>query len=153
MRRADGLDCSGERDRVGDELVDRHARVGDAVDERGVGAVLEQPAHEIGEQRLVRADRRIDAARPIELVAADDFLVERLAHAVQALELVLAAIEVRPGHRQDGGERLGVVGGELRIDRVRRGEQLAGAGEIADVGVDLAGEDGKVVHARRPARA
>ena len=40
------------------------------VDERGVGAVLQQAAHQIGQQRLVRADRRIDAARPVELVAA-----------------------------------------------------------------------------------
>ena len=31
-------------------------------DEGGIGAVLEQPAHEIGEQLLVAADRRIDAA-------------------------------------------------------------------------------------------
>ena len=74
----------------------------------------------------MRADRRIDAARPVELVPAYHLLVQRLAHAVQALELVLAAIEVRSGHCHDGGERLGVVGGELRIDRIRRGEELAG---------------------------
>ena len=43
------------------------ASVGDAVDERGVGAVLEQPPHQVGEQRVVRADRRVDAARPAEL--------------------------------------------------------------------------------------
>ena len=147
VRRAERLDFAGDRDRIGDELVHGHARVGDAVDERGVRAVLEQTADEIGEQRLVRADRRIDAARTVELVAADHLLVQRLAHAMQALELVLAAVEVRPGHRHDGSERLGVVGGELRIDGVRRGEKLAGAGEIADVGVDLAGEDGKIVHA------
>ena len=47
--------------------------------------------------------------------------------------------------RQDGGERLRVVGGELRKDRVRRGEQFARAGEIGDVGMDLAGEDRKAV--------
>ena len=37
------------------------------------------------------------------------------------------------------------MGRELREDRVRRREQFSRAGEIADVGVDLAGEDGKVV--------
>ena len=31
-----------------------------------------------------------------------------------------------------------VVGGELRVDGVRRGQQLARAGEVGDVGVDLA---------------
>ncbi len=124
-----------------------HARVGDAVHERGVGAVLEQSANEIGEQGLVRADRRIDPARTIELVAADHLLVERLAHAVQALEFVLAAIEVGAGEDEHGSERLRIVGGELRIDRVRRREQFARAGEIAHVGVDLAGEHRKAVEA------
>ena len=86
----------------------------------------------------MRADRRIDAARPVELVRPDDLLVQRLAHAVQALELVLAGIEILAGHGVDGGERLRVVGGELREGRVGRGQQLARAGEVGDVGVDAA---------------
>ena len=94
--------------------------IGDAVDERGVGAVLEQAPHEVREQRLVRADRRVDAARPAELAfgdAADDLLVERLAHAVQALELVLPGrVRVGAGELVDRRERMRVVGRELRID-------------------------------------
>ena len=97
MRRAERLNGASGLYRIGDEVVDAHARVGDAVHERGVGAVLQQPANEVGEQGLVRADRRVNPARTIELVAADDLLVERLAHAVQALEFVLAAIEVGTG--------------------------------------------------------
>ena len=147
MRRAERLDRASGRGRIGDEIVDGEARVGDAVDERGVGAVLEQAADQIGEQRLVRADRRIDPAGPVELVAADHLLVERLAHAVQALEFVLAAIEIGPGEDERGSERLRIVGGELRIDRVGRGEQFARAGEIAHIGVDLAGEHRKAVEA------
>ncbi len=141
MRRADRLDAACDRDRVRDEFLDGHARVGDAVDEGRVRPVLEQTPHEIGEQRLVRADRGVDAARAVELVAADHCLVQRLAHAVQALELVLPAVEVRPGHGQHRGKRLGVVGRELRVDRVGRREQLPRRREEADVGVDLAGED------------
>ena len=95
VRRPERLDSAGGLNGIGDEVVDRHARIGDAVDERGVGAVLEQPADKIGEQGLVRADRRVDPARSIELVAADHLLVQRFAHAVQALEFVLAAIEIR----------------------------------------------------------
>ena len=91
------------------------------IDERGVGAVLQQPAHEIGEQGLVGADRRIDAARPVELVRSDDLLVKRLAHTVQALEFVLAGIKILAGHRVEGGERQRVVGGELRESGVGRG--------------------------------
>ena len=153
MRLPDGARGAGEHGGIGGEFVERDGLVGDAVDERGVGAVLQQAAHEIGEQGLVAADGGVDAARAVELVLADDLLVERLAHAVQALELVLAAIEVRPGEHHHRGERLGVVGRELRIDGVGRGEQLAGAGEIGDVGVDLAREDGEVGQAVRLARA
>ena len=78
------------RDRVGDDLVDRFVLVDDAVDERGVGAVFQEPPHQIGEQILVAADRRIDPARKVHLVGADDFAIERLAHAVQALELPIS---------------------------------------------------------------
>ena len=127
----------GHGDLVGHQLVDRDRGVDQAVDEGGVGAVLEQAADQVGEQGLVGADRGVDAARAVQLVLADHLVVERLAHAVQALELpVQAAAEL-----VDGGQRVGVVGGELRVDRVGGGQQLLGAGEVGDVGVDLAGVD------------
>ena len=40
----------------------------------------------------MRADRRVDAAGPVELVLAYDLIVERLTHAVQALELIILAL-------------------------------------------------------------
>jgi hypothetical protein len=43
--------------------------------------------------------------------------VQRLAHAVQALELE-AAVAVAARHLQHGRDGVGVVGGELRIDPV-----------------------------------
>ena len=148
MRQADRAFRGGElldrSHRVLHQLLERHRVAGDAVDERGVGAVLEQSAHEVGEQRVVGADRRIDPARPAEPAfahRADHLLVERLAHAVQALELVLSVLVVGTGERVDGGQGVGVVGGELRIDLGRRREQLLRAGEIGDVGVGLAGVD------------
>jgi hypothetical protein len=76
----------------------------------------------------VRADRRVDAARPVELAIrhrADHLVVQRLAHAVQALEFVLAGVVVLAGDLVDGRQRVGVVGGELRIDRVGHRQQLA----------------------------
>ena len=93
----------------------------------------------------MRADRRIDPAGPVELVAADHLFVERFAHAVQALEFVLAAVEVGAGEDEHGGKRLRVVGGELGIDRVRRREQFSRASEVAHVGIDLAGEHRKAI--------
>src|ERR1700729_3341157 len=64
---------------------------------------------------------------------------------MQALEFVLAAVEIGPSEDEHGRERLRVVGGELRVDRVRRSEQFARAGEKAHIGVELAGEDRKAV--------
>ena len=53
--------------RIGDDLGDRRLVIGKAIDEGRVGAVLEQAAHQIGEQVLVAADRRIDAAGLVHL--------------------------------------------------------------------------------------
>ena len=134
-----------QRDRIDDERRDADGRIDDAIDERAVRAVLEQPAHEVREQRLVRAHGRVDAAGAIELVLADDLVVDALAHAVQALELV----GLRAGERVDRRDRERVVRRELRIDRVGRGEHRLGAREIAHVRVHLAREDriaGEAVH-------
>ena len=98
---------------IGDDLPDRRIVVGKAMHEGGVGAVLQQPPHQIGEQVLVAADGRIDAARQVHAVAAHHLVIERLAHAVQALELKAFAVA---GHGGDGRQRMGVVGGELRIE-------------------------------------
>ncbi len=156
-----GVEVAGQRDAgvggtavalgqghlVLDQLVDRDRGVDQAVDEGGVRTVLEQAADEVGQQRLVGADRRVDAAGAVQRVLADDLVVEGLAHAVQALELpVQAAAQL-----VDGRQRVGVVGGELGVDRVGGGEQLLGTGEVGDVGVHLAGVDrvaGLAVHLR-----
>ena len=132
-------------DRVGDEAFYRHIRIADPVDEGRVGAVLQQAPNQVGEQRLVRANRGIDPARPVEPVWADDLFVKRFAHSVQALEFILRGRIVRSRQVMDRRQRLGIVGGELREHRVGRGQQLAGAGDIGDVGVDLAGIDREVL--------
>ena len=73
---------------------------------------------------------------------ADERCVERLAHAVQALEFVLAGLPALAGQMEDRRERVCVVRGELGVDHVARGEQPLRAGEIGDVGIDLARIDG-----------
>ena len=130
--------------RVFNQQCQRQLRVGDAVDEGGVGAVLQQPAHQVGQQGFVAADRRIDAARPGQLTVgqrADHLLVEWLAHAVQALKLVLTGRVLLARQRVHGGQGVRVVGGELRVDRVGRGQQSLGASQVGHVGVGLAGVD------------
>ena len=138
-------ETSEPRDGIRDDLVDWCLVVDDPVDEGCIGAVLEQAPHEIGQEILVAADGRVNAAGPVELVGADDLLVERLAHAVQALKLVIPAFTRELEH---GGERVCVVRGELPVESVGRRKQPPRAREIGDVGCDLAREDGV---ARKPA--
>src|SRR5438445_315549 len=116
-------------------LVSERSIVDDAVDERGVRAVLQQAAYEIRQQILVRADRRVDAAGHIEVVRADHFVVEIGAHAVQALELERETLR----NVVDRRDRMRVVRGERRVERGRAVlEQAPGAGEVRYVGVRLA---------------
>ena len=131
-------------ERIGDDLLDRRRVVDQPVDERGVGAVLQEAPHQIGQQILVPADRRIDAARQ---VGRDDLVVERLAHAVEALELERA---IAPGERAHRGDAVRVVGRELREERFGLGEQPLDAGEIGGVGRELAGDRPDSRRARAP---
>ncbi len=88
------------------------------------------------------ADRRVNTARTVQFAIADftnHLLIERLAHAVQALEFILARVVVLARQIVDGRQRMGVVGGELRVDKVRHRQQFLRAGEVGDVGVNLAG--------------
>ena len=72
---------------------------------------------------------------------ADHLVVQRFAHAVQALVFKIFALP----HLVNGGKGVGVVGGKLGEDGILRIQQLAGAGEIGDVGVDFAGVNGVAV--------
>ena len=87
-------------DGVGGDGGSGHPLVQQGVDERGVGPVLEQAAHQIGQQVLMPADGGIGADRHgAEGVTGG--VVERLAHAVQALEFDLHRALGR--HPVDGG--------------------------------------------------
>ena len=107
-------------DRVADQLVDRHLLVGYSVDEARIGAVLEEPADEIGEQLLVAADRRVNSNWRLRIAEMafelGEFLVKLLAHAVQALELERPAM----GERLHLSDRVRIMGRESGIDDVAR---------------------------------
>ena len=138
-----GVHLFHHRHRIGDEVVQRNRLVRNAVHERGVGAVFQQTAHQVSQECFVRTDRGVDAARAVQLagLVADDLLVQRLAHAVQALEFVLARVIVLAGHLVDRGQRVRVVRGELREDRFRRRQQLSRARQVRHIRVDLARVD------------
>ncbi len=100
----------------------------------------------------MRADGRIDAAgapkfvsqlvarRAVGRVRAHHLGIERLAHAMQPLELV-GALPCRGMH---GGNGVGVVGGKLREERGRIGQQQAHARQIRHIRVHLARKHGIV---------
>ena len=73
-------------DGIRHHLLGRQARIDDAIDERGVGAVLEQAPHQVGQQVFVRTHRRVDAAGVSAPGPAHHAVVQLRAHAVQALE-------------------------------------------------------------------
>ena len=141
MRRAAGP--ARARDGIRNQVGDGHRGIDDPVDERRVGAILEQAPDQVREQRLVRSDRRVDPALPVELAGARHEVVHRFAHAVQALEFELRAA----GQRVDRGDRVRVVGRELRVERVPRLQHRLRAREVGDVRVHLAREHGVVGHA------
>ena len=115
---------------------DRHIRIGRYRHERRIGAVLQQPAHQIGEQIGIATDRRIDAADQIRRFG-DERVIKRLAHTVQPLEFISVCAAGSLDHAR---HRERIVGGELRIEPRPRGQQLARAIEIAEIGHRLAGK-------------
>ncbi len=127
---------------VGDDVVHRRALVDDAIDEGGVGAVFEQSPYQVGQQIFVTAHRRVDAAGERLTVGCDDLFVERLAHAVQTLELVILTFA---RHLHDGCQGMGVVGGELGEEGVPVGENAPRAGDVGHVRRRLAREHGVAV--------
>ena len=86
---AGAADRGDLRHRIGEQILVGQILVGELVDEGGIGAVLQQPPDQIGEQVAMAADRRVDAG--MIALLADQALVEPLAHAVQPLELEVAA--------------------------------------------------------------
>ena len=114
IRRADDIGRAAQQRR------DRNALVGCERDKGGIGAVLQQTPHQIGQQIAVAADRRIGAAGDLGAVAAE-LRIKRLAHAVQPLEFEASA---GIGQFEDGRDRQRVVGGELRKDPRPQRQQL-----------------------------
>ena len=109
------------------QVVHRHVGIADHRDEGGIGAVLEQPADEIGEQFAMAADRRVDAARRPRVVAcAAPRTASRPCRAGAGTRSRIGVA----GHLEDGGDGQRVVAGELRIDARAERQQPPGAGEI-----------------------
>ena len=136
----------GRADDVGgtlEQALDRHVGIGRHRHEGRIGAVLEQPPHEIGEKVAMAADGGVGAAGGARHVL-DEPLVEGFSHAVQALEFIAVRVA---GALDDRGDGEGVVGGELREDALAHAQQPLGRCQVLQVGHRLAGEDRIIVEA------
>ena len=125
-------------DRIGHHFFGGQARIDDAIDERGVGAVLEQTPHQIGQQVFVRAHRRVHAAGKLAPGPAHHAVVQLRAHAMQALEF--EPIGVAAENFRDVRDGVRVVRGELRIDALAGALEQPRTGEVGNVGIGLARE-------------
>ncbi len=74
------LPAAGGLNRVFQQACHRNVLIHDIVDEGAVGAVFQQPAHQVGEQVGVHTDRGIHPAG--HLFGIDNLVVECFAHAV-----------------------------------------------------------------------
>ena len=90
----------------------------------------------------MRADRGVDATARSFPGVHD--IVEPLSHPVKPLKFISLCVAA---HVKNRGNRVGVVGGELRIDAVGHSQQFAGIGDVADISGCLRGEDRKTAHA------
>ena len=91
----------------------------------------------------MRADGGIDAAA--RAFGCQHQIVQHLAHPVQALEFISLGPQTGSlRHVQDGGDGMGIVGRELRIDPVGHPQKPARIGDIADVGMRLRREDREI---------
>ena len=112
--------------------------IDDAVDEGRIGAVLQKPPHQIGQKVAMRSHRGIDPAPGAAAFRQE--VVQRLAHSMQTLEFEALRIV---GHFEDDCRRMGVVGGELRVNPVSEAQQLAGAANPGNIAAGLGGKHRK----------
>ena len=138
MRRPGDSHGTDDRDGISYQRLDRDIGIVNPVDERRIRAIFQKPSHEISKQSLMRADGGIDAAGAVQFICADDLVIQRFAHAVQALILIITDAEGGTRHLMDRRQRLRIVRRELREHHIPRGEQFARTGNIGHIGINLA---------------
>ena len=112
---------------------------GPLAEERLVGGVLQQAAHQVGHARDQLADRGVD---PDPLAQQAQGGVDRPGHPVEHLQLDRAVGQPGgPGGGQAVGQATEVVTGEGRPDRAGAVDQVADAALVVGVGLGLLLED------------
>ena len=133
--------------RIGNQFINRHALVANAIDEGRVRTVFEQTTDQIGQQRFMRTNWRINASWTTQLRCTDYFVIKRLAHAMKALEFIRAGFEIRACQMIDRGKRLRIMCCKLREDHIAGAKQFASASNVGNVGMNLAGVNREIFKA------
>ena len=76
----------GDVNRIRHNVAYVNALIDDTVYERGVGAILQKTTHEIRQQILVTADRRIYTTGVGEFPAVDELAVQVYSHTMKSLK-------------------------------------------------------------------
>ena len=128
--------------RIAGHLFDRNVRIGHAVDEAGVRAVLQKPADQICEQFLVPAYGRVNPnIGAIIAFRLRERVIDFLTHAMQALKFESTPSRQR-FDRPDGQRVMRGKGGQ---DDIAVFKQAGGTGEIGHIGGHLAGEHREII--------
>ena len=128
--------------RISDDVINRCRIISEAIDERRVGAVLQQTPHEISQQVFMAAHGCINPAGLVDIAVAHNTLIQRLAHAMEALEFIALVI---PRHHRNRRYGVGIVSGELRIEHITPRQHIFCTSEIADIRRGLAREHGVIL--------
>ncbi len=138
------FECGQLYNRIGRQFLRRDVRIGHTVDKAGIGPVLQQAAHQIGEQVTVAADGRINAHRCLAITLDPaKRVIDILAHSVQPLEFEFCVVLCGQGFHC--ADCIGVMRSESRVDSIAGCQEPFRTGEVGHVGCDLAREDGKII--------
>src|SRR5665213_2002331 len=124
------------RDRITDDLGYRNLFIHEAIDERGVRAILEKTPYQVGEQVLVFSNRSIHAHAGEIRDLPRGLGIQQPAHAVQPLKL---KVRVRGRELQHRGNAVRVVRRELRVDQITVLKEASHTGQVRYIRGHLAG--------------
>ena len=101
------------------------------MDKRAICAVFEQATHQVRQQIMVLAHRRVNAAAIKVLTLGH--LVQCFAHAMQTLKLITRQDRQISNQTQYRTHCVRIVGGKLRVDSVVHTQQTFGIGNVGHI--------------------
>ena len=118
----------------------RNLRIKNLVHKGGIGAIFQQSAHQIGQKIRMVPNWRINAAGNPMLL--QHLIMQSFPHAMQSLEFEICHL-LSARTVQYGRDGMGVMGGKLRVDAIRHGQQFLRTTDVVHIGVWFCGQHRK----------